>query len=123
MSVATFVPNSAMWWSAYGVYQQLVSSAYLSIRDSPASSGRQTSTNSSTSSAQAAAVALHSSTSGQQTSASGEALSSTEVLWLQVTSSVLAGLSASLITNPLDLIKTRIQVCVVAYKAHIMHAN
>jgi hypothetical protein len=29
MSVATFVPSSAVWWAAYGVYQKLLAGAWL----------------------------------------------------------------------------------------------
>lgn len=83
-SLATFVPNSAMWWGAYGFYQRL-------LWEQLPSSWTQPQTNDSSSSG-------------------GLAPSTGVVVAVQTTASVLSGCTASVLTNPLDLVKTRLQV-------------
>ena len=78
-SVATFVPSSAMWWSAYGAYQKTLWHQYEQITGSHASGALQ-------------------------------ARSSKEVLTVQTMSALLAGCTSAVLTNPLDVIKTRLQV-------------
>jgi solute carrier family 25 protein 44 len=93
MSVATFVPSSAVWWSAYGVYQQVLSHLYLRTDGSHAQQQQPASPQPT-----------------QHDTGEEKSLNRKEVLGVQLASALLAGGTASLITNPLDLIKTRIQV-------------
>lgn len=78
-SVATFVPSSAIWWSAYGAYQKTIWHQYESL-------------------------------TGNHASGSLQARSSREVLTVQTSSALLAGCTSAVLTNPLDVIKTRLQV-------------
>lgn len=78
-SVATFVPSSAIWWSAYGAYQKAIWHQYESL-------------------------------TGSQASGNLQARSSKEVLTVQTLSALLAGCTSAVLTNPLDVIKTRLQV-------------
>ena len=78
-SVATFVPSSAVWWSAYGAYQKTIWQQYESL-------------------------------TGSHASGSLQARSSREVLTVQTMSALLAGCTSAILTNPLDVIKTRLQV-------------
>ncbi|KAF5830215.1 mitochondrial carrier protein-domain-containing protein [Dunaliella salina] len=95
-----------------GVYQQLVAHAYTSaFKAAP-------STSSSTPLGAGAAQASSTQAPVQQQQqqqlhaggARGGLLSTAEIMVIQTGSSMLAGATSSLITNPLDLIKTRIQV-------------
>ncbi|GLC34560.1 hypothetical protein PLESTB_001248200 [Pleodorina starrii] len=88
VSVATFVPSSAVWWGAYGTYQKLI----WALRNHP---------------------------SGGDSSGGGgsgphhhqhQPHSTGEVVAVQTVSSVLAGFTSGLVTTPVDLVKTRIQV-------------
>lgn len=80
-SLAAFVPNSALWWGAYGGYQSLLSLAYVNLRSSESAYPHGTAS-----------------------------MSVSEVMGCQTLASMCAGLTTGLLTNPLDLIKTRIQV-------------
>ncbi|GIL94151.1 hypothetical protein Vretimale_317 [Volvox reticuliferus] len=85
VSVATFVPSSAVWWGAYGTYQKLIWA--IGHRRERGDVGDATS-------------------GGQQLPQH----STSEVVAVQTVSSVLAGCTSGLVTTPVDLIKTRIQV-------------
>jgi len=76
LSVATFVPSSALWWSAYHAYQKL-------------------------------AWNLISSSSNALSGIKSEAWVDVGV---QVGCAVGAGMSSSLVTTPLDVVKVRVQV-------------
>jgi solute carrier family 25 protein 44 len=79
-SVATFAPSSAVWWGSYGFWQKLIG---MNLNPGHAQS---------------------SSSSGGQGAGTGQ------VVAVQTVSAVLAGCTASLATNPLDVVKTRLQV-------------
>lgn len=77
VSVALFVPSSALWWGAYGTYQRLIwNRFYHQFDHSPGSYNHQT----------------------------------WEVALVQSMSAALAGCTSGILTNPLDLVKTRMQV-------------
>lgn len=78
-SVATFVPSSAIWWSAYGAYQKALWHQYEGL-------------------------------TGRQASGELQARSSSEVVAVQTSSALLAGCTSAILTNPLDVVKTRLQV-------------
>lgn len=90
-SLATFVPNSALWWGAYGFWQRFLWEQLPSSIAHPQGS---------------------SSSSSSGGSGSG-APSTGTVVAVQTTASVLSGCTASVLTNPLDLVKTRLQVCLL----------
>lgn len=100
LSIMTYVPSSAMWWGAYGMYQKLI---WQVMTPSPgtADSSAQTAGGS-----VAAAAA-----SGSSTPPPDAPVHTTgEVIAVQTVSAVLSGLTTSVVTNPLDLVKTRVQV-------------
>ena len=78
-SVATFVPSSAIWWSAYGAYQKALWHQYEGF-------------------------------TGRQASGELQARSPSEVVAVQTSSALLAGCTSAILTNPLDVVKTRLQV-------------
>ncbi|KAL3159869.1 hypothetical protein ABBQ38_010269 [Trebouxia sp. C0009 RCD-2024] len=78
-SVATFVPSSAIWWSAYGAYQKALWHQYEGI-------------------------------TGRHAEGELQARSPTEVVAVQTSSALLAGCTSAILTNPLDVVKTRLQV-------------
>ena len=78
-SVATFVPSSATWWSAYGAYQKALWHQYEGL-------------------------------TGRQASGELQARSSSEVVAVQTSAALLAGCTSAILTNPLDVVKTRLQV-------------
>jgi len=84
-SLATYMPASAIWWSAYGGYQRLI---WNSIE------GR---------------AGVGEGEGGRPRVAEAAPPGST-VVAVQTAASVAAGLTSGVITNPLDVIKTRIQV-------------
>ncbi|MEW5310693.1 MAG: hypothetical protein WDW38_002464 [Sanguina aurantia] len=92
-SVATLVPSSAVWWGAYGAYQKLLWTVY---DDS-------------------SAMFTVSAAAPASTAAATPLPTGREIVVVQTLASILAGSTSTLITNPLDLIKTRIQV---ATKVH-----
>ncbi|KAL6751072.1 mitochondrial carrier domain-containing protein [Haematococcus lacustris] len=119
MSVATFVPSSAIWWSAYGIYTKLL--APLLPRPAPAppaapaAPAQAVAAHPSQQAAFMAAAARRPKEGGQDAVAAmaggqQQGVKGWQVAVLQVSASVLAGATSSLLTNPLDLIKTRIQV-------------
>ena len=77
-SIATFVPSSAVWWSAYGAYQKAV--WHQLDRRWQASSGKPIDR------------------------------TSNRILSVQTFSGMLAGCTSAVLTNPLDVVKTRLQV-------------
>ena len=83
-SVATFAPSSAVWWGSYGFWQKLI---WINLDPEHDSSS-----------------------SGRSMGSSGQAASTGQVVVVQTVSAVLAGCTASLGTNPLDVVKTRLQV-------------
>jgi hypothetical protein len=87
-SLATFVPNSALWWGAYGFWQRFL------WEQMPQGSTAQP----------AAAAGKSSSISSSRGPSTGM------VVAVQTTAAVLSGCTASVLTNPLDLVKTRLQV-------------
>ena len=91
-SVATFVPSSAVWWSAYGFWQRLIWQN-LDRR------GEATAT--------AASPASPTSTSSSPPPLSH---SSGEILAVQTASALAAGCTSAVLTTPLDVVKTRLQV-------------
>ncbi|KAJ9530528.1 hypothetical protein QJQ45_012536 [Haematococcus lacustris] len=122
MSVATFVPSSAIWWSAYGVYTKLLAPllprpapALPSAPAAPAQAAQAVAAYPSQQAAFMAAAARGPKEGGQDAVAAmaggqQQGVKGWQVAVLQVSASVLAGATSSLLTNPLDLIKTRIQV-------------
>lgn len=126
VSVATYAPSSAVWWSAYGTYQKLIwgllygrldaGSAALassaSTQQQPGAAQQHSSASSSHGAATQQKQRQDGAAAGTQTQ---QSYSTGEVMAVQTLSSVLAGCTSSLVTTPLDLIKTRIQV---AYKYH-----
>jgi solute carrier family 25 protein 44 len=79
-SIITFVPSSAIWWSAYGAYQSLIWSGVDGYR-------------------------------GVQHASMHDAMRSEgEILAVQVAAGVVTGCTTSFLTNPLDVVKTRVQV-------------
>ncbi|KAK9864247.1 hypothetical protein WJX84_002434 [Apatococcus fuscideae] len=88
-SLFTFVPSSAVWWSAYGAYQKLV------WREVERWGGPLESN-----------VAQDS--RGVEGRSQGKATA--QVMAVQTSSALLSGLTAATLTNPLDVIKTRLQV-------------
>jgi solute carrier family 25, member 44 len=89
-SVATFVPNSAVWWGAYGFYRKSFSAALLE-----AGGGRGES-------------------EGQQQQPLQQPPpappSGGVVVAVQTASAVAAGLTSGLLSTPLDVVKTRLQL-------------
>ena len=77
-SIATFVPSSAVWWSAYGAYQKAV--WHQLDRRWQASSGKPIDR------------------------------TPNQILSVQTFSGMLAGCTSAVLTNPLDVVKTRLQV-------------
>ena len=105
ISLVTYAPSSAIWWSSYSTYRELFSSLLLVA--GPAQAAAATATASLDVAAPRPAgspVAASPSTSAVE-SASGVG----EVL-VQVLSGVLSGGTTAMLTNPLDMIKTRMQV-------------
>ncbi|GBF92603.1 mitochondrial carrier protein [Raphidocelis subcapitata] len=81
-SAALYVPNSAIWWGCYGGWQSLI---WLSLHPEAAASD-----------ADGAPPAAHG--------------SSTEIVAVQTAAAALAGACAAVLTTPLDVLKTRLQV-------------
>ena len=77
-SIMTFVPSSAIWWSAYGAYQSILWVQLDAWRH----------------------VAHHMGPIERP---------ETDILAVQVASGVMSGCTTASLTNPLDVIKTRIQ--------------
>jgi solute carrier family 25 protein 44 len=84
-SVCTFVPSNAIWWGAYGFWRQNISLWCGLTQHSSSSSG-----------------------AGAAVAAAG--VSTGAVIGVQVAAGILSGCSSALLTNPLDLVKTRLQV-------------
>jgi solute carrier family 25 protein 44 len=84
-SVATFVPNSAVWWGAYGFYRKALAGA-LERRGGGGGGG------------------------GGGDKAASSAPSASVVVAVQTASSVAAGLTSGLLSTPLDVVKTRLQL-------------
>jgi solute carrier family 25 protein 44 len=78
-SILTFGPSSALWWSAYGAYQSLLWSWVDRYR-------------------------------GVQHASMHDAVrSEREIVCVQVLSGIVTGCTTSFLTNPLDVVKTRVQ--------------
>lgn len=78
-SIMTFVPSSAIWWSSYGAYQSILWAQWDSWRGNPHPS-------------------IHALTRPPN-----------EILGIQVFAGIMTGCTTASVTNPLDVIKTRIQ--------------
>jgi solute carrier family 25 protein 44 len=78
-SILTFVPSSAIWWSAYGAYQSLIWSGIDRIRGVDHAN-------------------MHDAERREE-----------EIPIVQIISGVLTGCTTSVLTNPLDVVKTRVQ--------------
>jgi len=85
VSVALFVPSSALWWGAYGAYQR----AIWNVLYHPS----------------AAAAA-----SGGSEPPEAYSHAAWEVAAVQTSAAIAAGCTSGLLTTPLDLVKTRMQV-------------
>eukprot|EP00803_Ostreobium_quekettii_P004209 evm.model.scf_1777.1 EVM.evm.TU.scf_1777.1 scf_1777:6663-10292(-) len=134
-SILTYVPNSAIWWSAYGVYQSLVwrHLAWLEEFQEDALVTGQTpqepmdacleaglagplletddlQTGGSTGRAGAQPVAGSVGPAG--TGALPASGSGARVVAVQMGSAALAGVTAAIVTTPIDVIKTRLQLSV-----------
>jgi solute carrier family 25 protein 44 len=83
-SVCTFVPSNAIWWGAYGFWRQNISLW--------------------------CGLTQHSSSSGAGAAVAAAGVSTGAVIGVQVAAGILSGCSSALLTNPLDLVKTRLQV-------------
>ena len=99
-SVATFVPSSAVWWSAYGFWQRLIwqrldggVGGATTVATTTAS--QSISTSSSSSPPPPPPPLYH---------------SSGEILAVQTASALAAGCTSAVLTTPLDVVKTRLQV-------------
>lgn len=105
-SILTLVPNSALWWGSYGVWQKVIWNQVNFWSDS----GRMTPLSMN----QAGAEAKQPSSS--ITAASEEQPSSRKtstVVAVQTGSALLAGATSACFTTPLDVIKTRLQLAKV----------
>lgn len=111
-SVATFVPSSAVWWGAYGAYQKAVWHLVYGDSGSMGSSSASSSM-ASNQGQQEQQQRLQSTVSIPQSAHQGSPSSkpsTSAIMAVQTTSSVMAGCTSALVTTPLDLIKTRIQI-------------
>lgn len=90
-SVATFVPSSAVWWSAYGGYQRALWHAVDDWGGDDGSSATTTTTTATT----VTTTTDH---------------SSSQILAVQTAAALAAGCTSATLTTPLDVVKTRLQV-------------
>jgi solute carrier family 25 protein 44 len=104
-SVATFVPSSAVWWGAYGFWQKVIWMHLLGEDTAHPRSQQQQQQQQ-----QGRSPSATEATPAKQGSSSSSSSSTGRVVSVQVASSLLAGCTAALATNPLDLVKTRMQV-------------
>ena len=100
-SVATFVPSSAVWWSAYGFWQRLI---WQNLDGSGSGGGGATTTSALTS------TSSSSSSPPPLSPPSPLYHSSGEILAVQTASALAAGCTSAVLTTPLDVVKTRLQV-------------
>eukprot|EP00887_Chlorella_sp_A99_P006629 scaffold3.g6629.t1 len=87
-SAATFVPNSACWWAAYGAWQASI----WHTLDAWATAG--------------GGAAVAAAPPPQRTDG--------EIAAVQATAGILTGFTTALVTNPLDVAKTRLQTAAAA---------
>lgn len=96
-SIATFVPQSSLWWGSYGFWQRTIWEQLPTSLMQAGSSSRSGSSSSGDG-------------DGGSSSGSSGAASTGVVVAVQTSAAVLAGCSSTILTNPLDLVKTRLQV-------------
>lgn len=103
MSIITYVPSSALWWSSYGTYQKLIWQLLEPSKDQPgqgASSSGVVSGGGSTLVGSAPAGVLP----------PPPVRSMGQVVGVQMGAALLAGATSGVLTTPLDLVKTRMQL-------------
>ena len=101
VSLATFVPSSALWWGAYGAYQRLLDAA-LPAAAEPAAARALADAREGEAAAAVAAAAGGGGGGWEMTAGQRGAA-------VQVGAGLCAGLTSGLLTTPLDVLKTRLQ--------------
>mmetsp|Transcript_8200 Transcript_8200/g.36577 ORF Transcript_8200/g.36577 Transcript_8200/m.36577 type:complete len:130 (+) Transcript_8200:981-1370(+) len=95
----TYVPSSAVWWSAYAAYKEIF---FQSVFGPKGSSRREN----------VGDESQPNSVNNESPSNESNGLQpkGTSILALQTLSALCAGLTSGFLTNPLDVVKTRLQV-------------
>uniref|UniRef100_A0A7S3ENF5 Solute carrier family 25 member 44 n=1 Tax=Rhodosorus marinus TaxID=101924 RepID=A0A7S3ENF5_9RHOD len=99
ISLMTYVPSSAVWWSAYAAYKEIF---FQSVFGPKGSSRREN----------VGDESQPNSVNNESPSNESNGLQpkGTSILALQTLSALCAGLTSGFLTNPLDVVKTRLQV-------------
>jgi len=80
ISLLTYVPSSAVWWSAYAAYKQLIWEQFVASKED-----------------------------NNRGPSDEVVVGISEIFTLQTVSALCAGLTSGFVTNPLDVVKTRLQ--------------